>query len=156
MDISPNKILVFSLLTTLLTSFLFFLSYRRQKKKEHFLILELWLSMSLYVTSIIVFSSWTNVWIDLSVVGWIWPLITFNRFLFSISGLQTLYRNHFFLISLGAFATFAFIGYGREVGFALIPFSVTVGGVGLYTLFLSMKFSPKTLRSPNLMGPSIS
>jgi len=152
MDNLPNIILVLSLMISLLMSYLSFLSYKKHKNRELLSYFQLWISMSLNVLFMMVFYGTSNWMTALSMLGWIWPARTLNVVLKDFSQKQVLNKIHFILMGVGAFISFTMVGYGFDIKYSTIPFSILVGGLGLYAVVQSIKLTSKRIESPLLKG----
>ena len=81
-------------------------------------------------------------------LGWIWPLRTFKLILEDISGQKIMHRWHYIALGVGAFVSFALAGYGFSFLYYTFPFSLVVGGIGLFVTYESYKGVKKEELSP--------
>lgn len=134
---------VISLFIPLFMGTLSWLSYRRHREKEYAHLTEFWASLALNVILMMAFSidmSWNA---GLAMLGWIWPLRTFNLVLEDISGAKVMNRWHYIALGFAAFVTFALGGYGFPFTGYTLPFAGTVGAIGLYVTFRSFQKTPR-------------
>ncbi len=89
-----------------------------------------------------------NSWAALSMLGWIWPLRTFKLLMEDFSGAKIISRWHVIALGIAAFFTFTMSGYGVSFVYFTMPFSLAVGGIGLYVTFNSYKKTPSLTCSP--------
>lgn len=68
----------------------------------------------------------------LEMLGWIWPLRTFPLILRDLTGKKIIDRWYFIAMGAAAFVSFAMGGYGMPFIYYSIPFSLVIGGIGLY------------------------
>ena len=129
--------LLISLFVTLFMSALSYLTYQSRKEREFKHLTELWASLVVNVVGIYLGSQLSSPLAAVSMLGWIWPLRTFKIVLEDISGEKIVNRWHIIALGACAFITFALGGYGFSFRFFTIPFSVAVGGIGLYVTYQS-------------------
>lgn len=134
---------VISLFIPLFMGMLSWFSYRRHREKDYAHLTEFWASLALNVIIMMMFSRNMTWNAGLVMLGWIWPLRTFNLVLGDISGVRVM--NRWFFISLGAaaFVSFALGGYGFSFTVYTLPFALVVGAIGLYVTWESYKKTPK-------------
>ncbi len=121
--------------------------YQRRKEKELGHLTEFWASMVVSVATLMAFATQTGPLAALSMIGWIWPLRTVMLVTEDISGVRVLHRWHYLIFGAGAFLTFALGGYGLPFVVFTAPFSLAVGGLGLYVTMASHRGMPKDERS---------
>lgn len=139
--------LLISLFITLFMGILSYLTFKRGKEKEFLHLTELWASLAVNVVAIYVFSTVNSPLAALTMLGWIWPLRTFKFVLEDLSGHHIINRWHIIAVGAGAFLTFALGGYGFDFLIFTLPFSLVVGGIGLYVTYQS--YSRKAQERPS-------
>jgi signal transduction histidine kinase len=139
---------VFCLFIPVLMLVLTGLSYRRQRERELAHLTEFWGSMVVNVVAMLAFATETGPRAALSMLGWLWPLRTFKLVTEDISGVRVLHRWHYLIFGAGAFLTFALGGYGFPFVVFTLPFSLTVGGLGLYVTLASFRRMHRDHLSP--------
>ena len=103
---------------------------------------EFWASLGVGVLFIIFFNQNMNSWAAVSMLGWIWPLRTFKLVMEDFSGVKVMTRWHVIALGAAAFLSFAMGGYGLPFIYFTIPFSFTVGAIGIYVTYQSYKKTP--------------
>ncbi len=116
-----------------------YLSYQRHKEKELRHLTEFWASQILAVLIMMSASGDANTTAALGMLGWIWPLRTFKLLMEDFSGSKVMNQWHFIALGASAFMTFALAGNGVTFMYSTLPFSLAVGGIGLFVTYDSFK-----------------
>ncbi len=121
--------------------------YQRRKEKELGHLTEFWASMVVSVVTMMVFATQTVPMAAFSMIGWIWPLRTVMLVTEDISGVSIYQRWYYLIFGGGAFLTIALGGNGFPFVAFTAPFSLAVGGLGLYVTVASFRGIPTDQRS---------
>ena len=130
---------VISLFIPLFMGSLSYLSYQRHKEKELRHLTEFWVSQILAVLIMMSASGDANTTAALGMLGWLWPLRTFKLLMEDFSGSKVINQWHFIALGASAFVTFALAGNGVTFMYSTLPFSLAVGGIGLFVTYESFK-----------------
>lgn len=124
-----------TLFLPLLLGVLSWVTWQRYQERAFRNLTELW--ASLFVNA--VFLVWMGPDISrlagIEMLGWIWPVRTLLLILEDISGKKLMpHRWYFISMGVAAFISFAMGGYGLPFVYYSLPFSLALGGIGLFLL----------------------
>lgn len=120
-----------------------YLSYLREKETHLRNLTEFWASLGINSLMIFIFRQSMDSKAAIPMISWLWMIRTLRLVLEDISGQKIFKRWHYITIGVGAFLTFALGGYGVSFLYFTLPFSLALGGVGLWAIFFSFKKTPR-------------
>lgn len=139
MKYSGEILFSLSLFVPALMGLLSYVSFRQQKSRELLHLTEFWASLFVSTLMMLLFQNSMSNEAALTMLGWIWPMRTFNLLMMDISGQKIMGRWHILFLGLGAFISFALATYDYSFTVFTIPFSFAVGVTGLFVLGASFK-----------------
>ncbi len=120
-----------------------YLSYLREKDTHLKNLTEFWASIGLHSLMIFIFRESMDSKAAIPMISWLWMIRTLRLVLEDISGQKIFKRWHYITIGVGAFISFAMAGYGFSFLNFTFPFSIALGGVGMWAIYFSLKKTAK-------------
>jgi signal transduction histidine kinase len=130
---------ILSLLTTLTMGFLSYVSYRSHKDEAFMNLTEFWAALGLNVVVAAIFAEAPIQYVALTMVGWIWPLRGLRLFYQKLSGIEFNMKWAQVALGMGGFLSVALATYGQPFIIYAAPFSLALGGTGLYMTNIACK-----------------
>jgi len=138
---SNDLILLVSLLMTLLMATVSYLNFKRNKSLEFSHLLEFWTALFVQVLTMFICINKAEQIIVLSMVGWVWPFRSMQLVLEDVSGQSVSHWWTYWIVGLAAFVSISLGGYGFSFLAVTLPFSLTIGGLGLLMTYEAYKTS---------------
>jgi signal transduction histidine kinase len=120
-----------------------YLSFLREKDSHLKNLTEFWVSIGVYSLLIFIFRESMDEKAAIPMLSWPWIVRTQRLVLEDISGQKIFKRGHYITIGVGAFLSFALAGYGASFLNFTLPFSLAIGGIGLWAAYYSFKKTPR-------------
>lgn len=145
---STEIIFAISLFIPLLMGALSLVLFKEHREKQYSHLSEFWGSMLFNVVVMMTFIQNMTSVAALSMVGWIWSLRTFKLVMEDLSASKHLNRYHYVFLFIAGFISFALGGYKYSFVLTTLPFSVAVGGLGLFVTYRSYQKAASDNLSP--------
>ena len=134
MNTITTQLYLVSFFVTILLGILSFLNWRKMKAQEFIHLTEFWASLTLMTAISFIVRSKSEHIVALGLVGWIWPMKTITQLLQDVSG-KTLHSKSLIVIPIiGGFVSLALASYHFSFTVLTLPFSLSVGIVGILLL----------------------
>ncbi len=130
---------ILSLLTTFTMAYLAYVSYRSHKDEAFMNLTEFWAALGLNVVIATITANAPIQYVALTMVGWLWPLRGLRLYLQKISGTGIDMKWAQVSLGLGGFLSVALATYDVPFIIYSIPFSLGLGGTGLFMIHETSK-----------------
>ena len=128
------------------------LTWKRYRDNVFRNLTEFWASLFVNAAFLMWMGPDTTRLAGLEMLGWIWPLRTFPLILRDLTGKKLIDRWYYIAMGGAAFVSFAMSGYGMPFLYYSMPFSLVIGGLGLYLTRNGFREVSKSNSSPLMIA----